>query len=517
MKTEANIMTIRKRIKEMRYIIILCALLATSCQSAEENGHAHDADGGHMNETSERPAINYTRWTDKTELFVEFPVLVVNQTSRFAAHFTILEAHQPVSEGSVTVSLIKNRKGIRHTVENPSSSGIFSPSLQPKEAGIYQLIFDLKTPHYQDRIVMDSVRVFANAEEANEIDVKEEGGAISFLKEQAWKINFQTASVSSGEIYDVINTSGVWKAASGSIRSLSANASGVVSFTIDNLLEGIEVKQGQILMTISSKGLTSNNLQTEIDQARASFEQAKAEYERKKQLYESKIVPKAELEQVESKYKVAKSKYETLNSGYSAAGKQIVAPFDGYIKSVQVRNGDFVNQGHQLVTIGAHRARTLETQVSSSYASDLQNIHNIFYQKADDQWSSINASGGSILSVGKEVESAKPMLPVYAQVIERITMPEGSFTEVEIAYGLPKQGILVPEAALLEDYGSYSVIIQLSGESFERRLVKIGSSNGEIIEVTEGLKIGEVVVTEGAYQVKMAAMSGTTPAHGHEH
>lgn len=502
----------------MRYIIILIALLAASCQSTEEHGHAHDAAGGHIDEAGEIPRVDYTRWTDKTELFVEFPVLVVGKTSRFAAHFTVLKNHKPVREGSVTVSLVKEGKGIRHTVEAPSSPGIFSPSLQPKTTGSYQLMFDIKTPQYQDRIVINDIRVFADAEEAiSAVGNEEDGGAISFLKEQAWKIDFQTAPVVSGEIYDVIKTSGVWKAAPGAIRSLSANASGVVSFAMDNLTEGTEIKQGQVLMTISSKGLTSNNLQTEIEQARANFEQAKAEYERKRQLYESKIVPKAELEQVESKYKVAKSNYETLKAGYSAGGKQVTAPFDGYIKSISISNGDFVNQGAQLLTIGSHRTSLLETQVSASYASVLQNIQNVFYQKKKDQWSSIQASGGSVLSVGKEVESTKPLLSVYAQVTEEIKMPEGSFTEVEIAYGEPKQSVLIPNAALLEDYGSYSVMVQLSGESFERRPVKLGRNNGEFTEVTEGLKADEVVVTRGAYQVKMASMSGTTPAHGHEH
>jgi RND family efflux transporter MFP subunit len=503
----------------MRYILILIMLLAISCQSAEEHGHAHDAEGGHIDEANEIPRVDYTRWTDKTELFVEFPVLVVGQTSRFAAHFTVLKNHKPVREGSVTVSLVKDGKGIRHTVEAPSSPGIFSPSLQPNTAGSYQLMFDIKTPQYQDRIVINDIQVFADSEEAaNAVGGNEEdGGAISFLKEQAWKIDFQTVPAISREIYDVINTSGVWKPAPGAMRSLSANASGVVNFVIDNLTEGTEIKRGQVLMTISSKGLTSNNLQTEIEQSRANFEQAKAEYERKKQLYESKIVPKAELEQVESKYKVAKSNYETLKAGYSDGGKQIKAPFDGYIKSISISNGGFVNQGVQLVTIGSHRTKLLETQVSTSYASALQHIQNVFYQKENDQWSNISASGGSILSIGKEVESLKPMLSIYAQVTEEINMPEGSFTEVEIAYGEPKQAVLIPEAALLEDYGSYSVIVQLSGESFERRPVMIGRSNGEFTEITEGLETGEVVVARGAYQVKMASVSGSTPAHGHEH
>ena len=60
-------------------------------------------------------------------------------------------------------------------------------------------------------------------------------------------------------------------------------------------------------------------------------------------------------------------------------------------------------------------------------------------------------------------------------------------------------------------------MVQLSGESFERRSITIGKRNGENVEVLKGLEAGDVVVTTGAYQVKMASMSGTTPAHGHEH
>ena len=96
-------------------------------------------------------------------------------------------------------------------------------------------------------------------------------------------------------------------------------------------------------------------------------------------------------------------------------------------------------------------------------------------------------------------------------------MPEGSLTPVQIAMGDATQNTMIPVNALLEDYGSYSVIVQLSGEGFERRTVKIGKRNGKNVEILQGLEVGEVVVTKGAYQVKMASMSGSTPAHGHEH
>jgi len=500
----------------MRYIIILIAVFLASCQLEEDQSHAHDAAGGHINEGIEIPTVAATIWTDKMELFVEFPALIVGNTSRFAAHFTQLEKHQPVREGTVTVSLIKGINGIRHTVEVPSSPGLFTPSLQPKAAGVYQLVFDIKTPTLTDRIVINDVRVFASIEGAKKVlGDEEDGGAIAFLKEQAWKIEFQTAPVVKGEIYNVIRTSGVWKVSQSDHKTLVATTNGTVAFKSGNLTKGSKVKKGQVLMTISSEGLTANNLSAEIRKAKADFEQARLEYERKKQLYESRIVAKAEFEQVELKYQVSKSTYETLSAGYSANGKQVVVPFDGYIKSLSIGNGAFVEQGAALLMITNHHSSLLEVQVSPSYAAQLNNIYDLWYQPKAGIWSSLNKTGGIILSIGKEVKSDKPLLPVFAEVNDLVEMPEGSFTEVQVAFGNPVKVLTIPESALLEDYGNYSVIVQLSGENFERRPIVIGKRNGSAVEIIDGLKVGEVVVTKGAYQVKMASMSGQVPAHAH--
>ncbi len=490
--------------------------MAMSCNNKAEDAHAHNEDGSHVGD--EIPRLSHTIWTDKTELFVEFPALIVGNPSKFAAHFTVLDKHQPVREGSVMVSLIKDGQGIRNTVDAPSSAGIFSPAIQPKEAGNYQLVFELKTPDYLDKITIDDVTVYANADEAfKDLGSTEDDGSISFLKEQAWKIDFQTAPVVNGKIYDVINTSGIWTPASGSVKTLVAKSNGVVDFAVNNLTEGTQVKQGQLLINVSSQGLASNNLSTEIANARSNFEQSKAEYERKKQLYESKIVPKSEFEKVESNYNIAKSNYQSLTSGVSGGAKEIRAPFDGYITSINAVNGDYVDQGAALVTVGTQQSRVLKTQIAPSYGLTMENAQDIWYQTKDGQWRNIAASGGSILSIAKDVDNNRPLISVFAKVNEDVDMPEGSLTQVQIAMGSATQNTMIPVNALLEDYGSYSVIVQLSGESFERRPVKIGKRNGENVEILEGLQVGEVVVTNGAYQVKMASMSGSTPAHGHEH
>jgi RND family efflux transporter MFP subunit len=500
----------------MKYILIVLAFLAMSCNNKAEDAHAHNEDGTHAGE--EIPRLDHTIWTNKTELFVEFPALIVGSPSRFAAHFTTLDKHQPIREGSVTVSLIKNDKGLRNTTEEPSSPGIFSPTIQPKEAGTYQLVFELKTPAYSDKITIDDVTVYANTDDAiKALGIAEEDGSISFLKEQAWKIDFQTAPVVSGKIYDVINTSGVWMPSPGSVKSLAAKSNGVVDFKVNNLTEGTAVKKGQLLMSLNSQGLASNNLSTDIASAKAKYQQAKSEFDRKKELYDSKIVPKSKFEKVESDFEIAKANYQSLTSGVSGGSKQIRAPFDGFIKSITISNGDYVEQGVALLSIGTHQSKVLKTQLAPNYGLSMENLQGIWYQTKDGQWANVTDAEGKILSIGKDVERDNPLISVFAQVNAEVDMPEGSLTPVQIAMGTATQNTMIPVNALLEDYGSYSVIVQLSGESFERRPVKIGKRNGENVEILQGLEADEVVVTTGAYQVKMASMSGSTPAHGHEH
>lgn len=494
----------------MKYTILFVGLLLLSCGNQRDKNDLEAPDNV--------PSKSMTLWTETTELFVEFPALVVNSPSRFAAHFTVLDKHQPVRDGSVTVSLIKGEKGLRNTVQSPSSPGIFSPTLQPKEAGNYKLVFNITTPTYSDTLTIHDIIVYATKEDAiNALGSTSADGGISFLKEQAWKIDFQTSPIVSGEIYNVINTSGVWMPSSGSVKSLVAKSNGIVNFAVNNLTEGTEVKRGQLLLNISSQGLVSNNLSAEVVQAKADLELATSEYERKKQLYEAEIIPKAEFDKVAHNFTAATSNYETLSTGVSDKGKQIRAPFDGFIKSIRVGNGDYVSQGAALVSIGSHQSRVLQSQVSPSYGLTMQNVVGIWYQSKEGTWSNVNEAQGEILSIGKDVDMTNPLISVFAQVNAVVEMPEGSLTPVQITMGEARENIIIPINALLENYGEYSVVVQLTGESFDRRTVKLGKRNGEYVEIIDGLKLGEVLVTKGAYQIKMASMSGSTPAHGHEH
>ena len=502
----------------MRYIIILITIAFISCNSSGSHNHVHELAIDPLQTVVDIPRTDYTFWTDNIELFVEFPVLIAGETSKFAAHFTELNRHQAIQQGSVSVRLINDVAEYQNSVDTSSSPGIFTPSLRPEKGGIFQLEFELKTKSLSENIIIDTIRVYNSAEEA----MKNPGGEsetseISFLKEQAWKMDFQTDLVQEDQIYNVIQTSGVWKVAPSDYTNLVSTTSGRILYNKQNITHGTKVRKGDVLLTVSSAGLTSDNLSAEITKAEADYEQAKLEYERKQKLYESQVVPKSELERAFQKYQIAKSNYETLSEGYISGGKQVFAPFDGYVKNIEVTNGDYVEQGSALLTIASNKSSMLEAYVSPDYSGELKRIQNLWYQPAKDRWSSLKATGGSILSITNQVTIDHPLLSVFATVNDNVEVPEGSFTDVQITYGEPHSLPVVPSSALLEEYGNYSVIVQISGETFERRSVSTGRRNGSHVEITEGLEAGERIVTKGAYQVKMASLSGQTPDHGHAH
>jgi len=502
----------------MKYIVIIVAILG-SCTPSSEHVHQHTSDGAHTNEIDGRPTLDITVRTDDIELFVKFTALIAGSSSTFESYITRLDNFQPIAPVTVTVSLIKGKKGIRNSVNSPNKNGVFLPALKPHDAGSYRLTFNLEAPEFQETLDLGDVQVFNDLQELQNTlaQIHDSETGITFTKLQAWEIPFSTKPVHEGAIFEVVNTSGVWKAAPGDSKSLAANTNGIINFNRANLTVGTLVKKGQVLMSITSRGLTTNNLEVEIEKAKADHHQITAEYNRQKILYESNLIHKAEFELSESKYLVSKASLDALQLGFKAGSKQIQVPFNGFIKSIEVHNGDYVEQGTPLFSIVSSHSQLLETQVSSDYSIGLGDINDIWFKHQSGEWCSMKQSGGSVLSIGKEVSSDNPFIPVFAKVNTPVDRPQGSFVEVQISIGSSVPALIVSESALMEEYGKYSVMVQVSGESYVKRQIIIGRRNGASVEVIRGLEKGEHVVTEGAYQVKMASLSASVPSHGHQH
>ena len=95
--------------------------------------------------------LSVTRWTDKTELFAEYPPLVAGGTSRFAIHLTRLDSFKALTEGHVEVRL-QGGAGQPEIfrVDAPSRPGIFGVDVKPAQAGKRELVIVLKAKGLSD-------------------------------------------------------------------------------------------------------------------------------------------------------------------------------------------------------------------------------------------------------------------------------------------------------------------------------------------------------------------------------
>ena len=57
------------------------------------------------------PTLDVTNWTDRTELFMEYPVFVGGEPALFAIHLTRLDDFAPVTSGRVTVEFLPESGG----------------------------------------------------------------------------------------------------------------------------------------------------------------------------------------------------------------------------------------------------------------------------------------------------------------------------------------------------------------------------------------------------------------------
>ena len=270
-------------------LIIVPSILLFSCNNNQgSHGHTHDVVGEQTvhEDHLEELMLSYTLFSNNYELFVEFPPLVMGETSAFAAHFTQLNDYKPVSSGRVIVSMVKGGKGIKHTVEAPSSPGIFRPALQPKEAGNYRLEFTLETESVTTKFDAGQISVAAEAENILNTADQGNGDEIIFLKEQAWKTDFETKEVIKQPFYTVINTSAKVKSQPQAEIALNAQSAGKV--TLKAVL-GEAVLKGELMAVIAGAGL-ENNISVKLDEYRFTFEKSKADYIRTKPLVDKQAV-----------------------------------------------------------------------------------------------------------------------------------------------------------------------------------------------------------------------------------
>ena len=337
---------------------------------------------------------------------------------------------------------------------------------------------------------------------------------IILTPEKARAAGVQTDIVRPGNFTQVIKTSGQVLAAQGDERVAVATVAGVVSFK-GKVTEGMSVREGMPLVLLSSGNIAEGD---PVQKARVAYEVSKKEYERMQALVESRIVSEKDFAQAKQAYENARISYEAVAKNHTDRGQAVTAPIGGYVKSLLVKEGDYVTVGQPLVSITQNRRLFLRADVSEKYYASLPAITSAnFCTPYNSKVYALQDLNGRLLSYGKASGEGSYYIPVTFEFDNRGDVVPGSFVEIYLL-ARPMEGVIsVPRSALTEEQGSFYVYLQLDEECYRKQLVTLGADNGQRVQVLSGLKAGDRLVTRGAYQVKLAGAANALPAHSHEH
>jgi multidrug efflux pump subunit AcrA (membrane-fusion protein) len=164
---------------------------------------AHDqGDGtGHQHarapqETEGLEPIRLTVFSDKLQLFMEYPRLVRGESAEFLAHLTVLETGEPIRSGRLTFEVTgPDGKVEAVALDAPKRDGLFVPRWTFASAGRFRLRLSLDSPQAKDTVDGGELLVHETVHEANhaaaDAGVENPPNLIPFLLEQQWKLSLR--------------------------------------------------------------------------------------------------------------------------------------------------------------------------------------------------------------------------------------------------------------------------------------------------------------------------------------
>jgi cobalt-zinc-cadmium efflux system membrane fusion protein len=181
----------------------------------------------------------------------------------------------------------------------------------------------------------------------------------------------------------------------------------------------------------------------------------------------------------------------------------VLSPESGIIVERLVNVGELIDPSKPLFTIGDFDTVWLKADV---FEKDLPKIKigQPIELKVDSFPDKVFT--GKLDYVANQIDSDTRTLAVRAEV----SNPQGllkpkMFARMKIIVGLQKV-LSIPTTAVQDTRTTKVVYVPESSNTFEERKVKLGGQSGEYVEILDGLKAGEKVVTEGSFDLRANAV-----------
>ena len=260
------------------------------------------------------------------------------------------------------------------------------------------------------------------------------------------------------------------------------------------VVEGQNVKKGNLLALIDDAGITD-----QLDQMILQLNLAKTTFERTQRLWDQKIGSEMMYLEAKTRYKAAQKQVSQIKQ--QLAKTKIYAPFNGVIDEIQARLGSNLIPGiTPVLRIVNLNTMFAESDVPENYLSNITKG-----SKAKVSIPALNQiQNTEIHQTGNFITPSNRTFRVEA----RLENPEGLIkpnlnARLSVMDYFNPKAIMIPLRVVREDAKNQPYVFVLSkpekdnGFTTKQRMVTLGKTKEEMVEIIDGLTTGELVVEEG--------------------
>ena len=300
------------------------------------------------------------------------------------------------------------------------------------------------------------------------------------------------------------------------VAQVSARVAGVILKRVYE--EGSEVKRGEVLFLIDPAPFKADldSAQAALRKSQALALQARQQDERYSALIESSAISRQEYDNARAQSQQAQADVAAnkaavqrarLNLGYAT----VTAPISGRIGRALVTEGALVGQGEVTPLARIQQLDPVHVDLTQS-TRDLDNLRESFRAGELQQVGAHQAratlirDNGSLYPLpGKLLFTDVSVDPSTGQIILRSEFPNpdydllpGSFVRVRLEQAVNKQGISVPQRAILRDSAGVAQVLLIEADNrVKQHPVQLGNAQNDRWIVNSGLKAGDRIVIEG--------------------
>ena len=286
--------------------------------------------------------------------------------------------------------------------------------------------------------------------------------------------------------------------------SVATKQNVVIAPEMNGILTAVYVKEGQKL----SKGqilakIDEGSMRQQLNQLQIQANLAKTTFERQERLWNQKIGSEIQFLQAKSNYEAQQKAVNQLE--VQIAKTNVKAPFSGVIDDVITEQGNMVSAGlSELIRIVNLNDMYISTDVPETYITNVttgKSVEVFFPVLGETVDSKVRQTGNYIndanrtfnveIAVPNNDKNIKPNLTARLKIND-YTNPEG---------------ILIPQSIISENAegAQYVYVLQTQNDGktiAKQQIIKTGKTQGDNIEILEGLDADTQLIDEGARSVK---------------